>query len=78
MSELFEQFEVLHVSCADLNNIDFIEEIKLREIHDFSNDRQTGILFRFQKQIDTLFTQALECVGRSAGFERSAAQNLRS
>ena len=62
MAQFFQQFEVLHVSGADLYHIYIFEKGQMGYVHDLSYDRESGLLLCFQQQLDTFVSHALESV----------------
>ena len=76
MGERMEQLEVLHVSGAHLDDVDFIEEGKLGDVHDFGDYRKPCLLAGLKQQLDPLFTHSLEGVGGRARLERATPQDV--
>ena len=69
LTEFFQQLEVLHVACADLEAVALVhEDVDVRRIGDLGNDRQTGCLVRLVQQLQTLSLQTLEGVREERGF----------
>ncbi len=74
-AKLLEQFEVLHVARADLDDVDkFHEQLKLGRVGDFGNNRQAGRLAGSLHVHQAFGFQSLERIRRGARFERAAAQ----
>ncbi len=77
-SERFQQLEVLHIACADLNDIDILKKGQVGNAHDFRDNGKAGLLARLVQKFEPLGFQALEGIGRGAGLEGAAAQKLRA
>ena len=79
LTEFFQQLEVLHIACADLETVALVhEDVDVRRIGDLGNDRQTGCLVRLVQQLQTLSLQTLEGVRGRARLPRAAAENGRA
>ena len=77
-SDRFQQVIVLHVACSDLDDINVIKQFKLRDVHQFRDDRKASLLFRSFQILQSLFSQALESIWGSARFERAASEHGRA
>ena len=52
LTEFFQQLEVLHIACANLEAVALVhEDVDVRRIGDLGNDRQTGCLVRLVQQL---------------------------
>src|SRR5215471_10196058 len=72
--QLAQQVEVLHISSADLQDIDIPdEEWNLGGLHDFGYDEHVKTVRRLPQVLESLFAQTLKGIGRGAGLEGSAA-----
>ncbi len=70
-----EEVVVLHVACADLEDVGvFGDEFDLIYGHDFGDDGHPGLFTGFGEDLEAFFAEALEFVGGGAGFEGSAAE----
>ena len=78
LAKLTQEVEVLHVARADLNDVHILEQGQVLHAHDLRHDGQAGLLPRDLEQLEAGGLQALEIVGRGAGLERTAAQNVRT
>ena len=65
----------MHIACADLQNVDILEQWQLGNIHDLGDDRQARGFLCFQEQLDAFSAHALEGVWRGARLECAAAQD---
>ena len=59
-AESLEKCEILHISCSYLNNVNVSKAVKIRKIHDLSNNRQTCYLSSLNKKVDALLAKTLE------------------
>ena len=75
MAHFLQQFEVLHITRADLDHIDLVKVFQLGKVHDFRHDRQSGGLLCLNQQADALRAESLEGIRRGARFESAAAQH---
>ena len=79
LTEFFQQLEVLHIACADLEAVALVhEDVDMRRIGDLGNDRQSGCFVCLVQQLQTLGLQALERVRGRARLPRAAAENGRA
>ena len=74
-SDLLEKVEVLHVSRANLDDVDIIEAFDILEIHKLGDDRKPGFFLRCIKKSYSFFSKPLERIGRSARLERAAPKH---
>ena len=75
LAESLKKLEVLHISCAHLNNVNISKKVKVGNAHYLGNYGQTRFLPCFEEKLDPLALQALERIGRSSGLERAAAEH---
>src|SRR5215475_309087 len=74
-----QQKIVLHVSRPNLIDVHVLtHHFDLPEIHHLADSEQAELVGGFAHQLQALFAESLECIGRSARLERSGTQNLRS
>ena len=79
LTEFFQQLEVLHIACADLETVALVhEDVDVRRIGDLSYDRQTGCFVCLVQQLQTLSLQTLEGVRGRTRLPRTAAENGRA
>ena len=69
-----EQFEVLHIAGAHLDEVYVLEERQMFGVHDLGDDGRAGGTAGQLEQVETLAAHPLKGVGGSAGLERTAAQ----
>ena len=69
-----EQLKVLHVAGTHLDEVHILEQGQVLGVHDLGDDGGTGGAAGQLEQVQALAAHALEGVGRSAGLERTAAQ----
>ena len=78
LAELTQEIEVLHIARADLNDIHILEQRQMLHAHDLGHNRQAGGRARRFEQLDAGGLEPLKIVGRGAGLERAAAQDVRA
>ena len=78
LAELAQEVKVLHVARADLNDVHVFEQGQVLHAHDLRHDGQPGLLPCDLEQLEAGGLQALKVVGRGAGLERAAAQDVRT
>ena len=47
-TQLFEHLKILHIPRPDLDDVHFLEQIQLGQIHNFSDNGKAGFFFCFQ------------------------------
>ena len=75
VTQLLQQFKVLHVPGAHLDHVHVLEQGQVVGVHDLGNDGQAGGPLGLQQQLDAVGLQALEGVGGGAGLERAAPEH---
>ena len=70
----FQEVVILHVACADLNDIHIVKQRKLGNFHDFHDGGQSRCGLGQRDESQGFFPLALKGVGRSARLERAATQ----
>ena len=73
-AQLLEQLKVLHIACADLNDVHLFKQRQMVDAHDFGDNGQTGCFFGFQQVIQPFLAQSLEGVWGGARLECAATQ----
>ncbi len=77
-AELAQQIEILHVACADLQNVHVVEQRKIRDAHDLGDDGQARLFPGDFQQLKALGFETREIIGGGAGLECAAAQHVRT
>ena len=62
-AQFLQQFKVLHVPCAHLDNVHILKQRKMCNIHDFGDDRQAGQLLDLGQDQDAFLMEPLEIIG---------------
>ncbi len=76
LAQLLEQLKVLHVAGADLIAVyAAFEQLDVRRVGDFCDDRHAGLFLCDAEQIQTLCLHALEGVRGGTRLPRAATQN---
>ena len=78
LAELFEQFKVLHIPCADLYQINVLEQRQVVNAHYFRNYGKSGLLTGKLQKLYARGLKPLEVIGRGTRLERAAAQHIRA
>jgi len=74
---LEQQAVVLHVARADLQHVRVIRRgLAVVVVHDLGHHRQAGLLARLGEDLQALYAQSLEGVGRGARLEGAPAQHV--
>ena len=76
LAQRFQQRIVLHIAGTDLQHVHIGQQIQLGGIGDLRYHRQARIPARLHQQIHAGLFQTLEGVGRGAGLEGAAPQQL--
>ncbi|MNC39215.1 hypothetical protein D3C75_878630 [compost metagenome] len=59
----FQEFEVLHIACTDLDDIHIIQRrLKMCRIDDFTDRQQAVFVRRFAEDTQTVHTESLEII----------------
>ena len=74
-AELLEQLEVLHISRSYLDHVNVFKEGEVVGAHYFGDYGETGLLFGFEQDIDSLGVESLEIIGGGSGLECAAAEH---
>ncbi len=75
-AELVEHHEVLHVACADLQDVRVLGHYGgVADVEHLGHDRQADRVARSAQQLQALHPHALERVRARAGLERAAAEH---
>ena len=72
-AKFLEKFEVLHISCTNLDDVNILKQWKMSSTHDLGNNRKSGSFFCLQKVLDAFCTQTLEGVWGGTWFECTTA-----
>src|SRR5215217_5667735 len=76
-SDFLQQREIVHVASANLKTIRVLfDHRQIAGVHHFRNHREAGFRAGFSEKSQSIFTQSLKTVRRSARLKCASAENL--
>ena len=77
-AELLQKLKILHIPCADLDDIHAFKHVYVCGAHYFRNYRQTCLFACALEQIKAFGFETLEGIGRGPGLECASSEEGRS
>ncbi len=75
-TNLAKERKVLHISRADLEDVDPVKELQVAWIHHFRHNLKAVFVSRVDQPLEPLFPQTLKAVRRCTWLEGTTAQDV--